>query len=268
RQFSHKIIFDKTNIDHRSVIRFFTNSILKESRLFSGFDILYPKVRDFIKYYIFGKEVDIESFSEFEKAYTYFKETEKYTEDIKTQIEKSHKDILFVEGDYDIKYLQKAAELLEKKEVLENFELFDGEGFGNLDKVYKHFNTKLAEIIPQKIVLLFDCDTNKEETNKGKIFKRVIPIISDNPIQKGIENMFKKPLIDKAMEYKSVFVDITLEHSKKIKGEEKIIPVLWEVNKDEKRNLCDWIINNANKEDFNNFNSIFDLLSEIINFKK
>jgi len=60
RQFSHKIIFDKTNIDHRSVMRFFTNSILKESRLFSGFDILYPKVRDFIKYYLFGKEVDIE----------------------------------------------------------------------------------------------------------------------------------------------------------------------------------------------------------------
>jgi len=60
RQFSHKIIFDRTNLDHRSVIRFFTNSILKESRLFSGFDILYPKVRDFIKYRLFGGEVIVE----------------------------------------------------------------------------------------------------------------------------------------------------------------------------------------------------------------
>ena len=60
RQFSHKIIFDKTNIDYRSVIRFFTNSILKESRLFSGFDILYPKVRNFIKHDLFGEKVDIE----------------------------------------------------------------------------------------------------------------------------------------------------------------------------------------------------------------
>ncbi len=61
RKFSHKIIFDRTNLDYRSVIRFFTNSILKESRLFSGFDILYPKVRDFIKYRLFGEEVNIEN---------------------------------------------------------------------------------------------------------------------------------------------------------------------------------------------------------------
>jgi len=61
RHFSHKIIFDRTNPDYRSVIRFFTNSILKESRLFSGFDILYPKVRDFIKYHLFGEEVNIEN---------------------------------------------------------------------------------------------------------------------------------------------------------------------------------------------------------------
>ena len=59
RRFSHKIIFDETNPDYRSVIRFFTNSILKESRLFSGFDILYPKVRDFIKYHLFGEEVNV-----------------------------------------------------------------------------------------------------------------------------------------------------------------------------------------------------------------
>ncbi|MEA1994953.1 MAG: DEAD/DEAH box helicase family protein [Campylobacterota bacterium] len=61
RQFSHKIIFDRTNPDYRSVIKFFTNSILKESRLFNGFDVLYLKVRDFIKYHLFGKEVNIEN---------------------------------------------------------------------------------------------------------------------------------------------------------------------------------------------------------------
>ena len=60
RIFSHKIIFDRTNLDYRSVVAFFTNSILKESRLFSGFDVLYPKVRDFIKYHLFGEEVDVE----------------------------------------------------------------------------------------------------------------------------------------------------------------------------------------------------------------
>ncbi len=57
---AHKIIFDRTNLDYRNVITFFTNSILKESRLVSGFEVLYPKVRDFIKYYLFGKEVNVE----------------------------------------------------------------------------------------------------------------------------------------------------------------------------------------------------------------
>ncbi|MCK4357840.1 MAG: DEAD/DEAH box helicase family protein, partial [Candidatus Cloacimonetes bacterium] len=60
RIFSHKIIFDRTNLNYRSVIAFFTNSILKESRLVSGFEVLYPKVRDFIKYHLFGKEVNVE----------------------------------------------------------------------------------------------------------------------------------------------------------------------------------------------------------------
>ncbi len=59
-EFSHKIDFKGSEIDYRNVVAFFTNSILKESRLFSGFEVLYPKVRDFIKYKLFEKEVDLE----------------------------------------------------------------------------------------------------------------------------------------------------------------------------------------------------------------
>jgi len=102
RQFSHKIIFDRTNPDYRSVIRFFTNSILKESRLFNGFDVLYLKVRDFIKYHLFGKEVNIENlnvlrnlseveskktiFSAFKKAIDDLTITDKGTSEVKNYI--------------------------------------------------------------------------------------------------------------------------------------------------------------------------------------
>lgn len=54
---SHVTVFEGTLPDYRTVIAFFTKAILKESRLVSGFDILYPKVRDFIKCRLFGKEV-------------------------------------------------------------------------------------------------------------------------------------------------------------------------------------------------------------------
>jgi len=57
--FSHKTIFKDTVPDYRNVIGFFTASILKDSRLVSGFDILYPKVESFIKYKLFTKEVEL-----------------------------------------------------------------------------------------------------------------------------------------------------------------------------------------------------------------
>jgi type III restriction enzyme len=57
--FSHKTVFKDTIPDFRNVIGFFTSAILKESRLVSGFNILYPKVESFIKYQLFTKEVEL-----------------------------------------------------------------------------------------------------------------------------------------------------------------------------------------------------------------
>ncbi len=57
--FSHKIEFENTDSDYRNVVSFFTTAILKESRLFSGFEVLYPKVRDFIEQKLFTEIVDL-----------------------------------------------------------------------------------------------------------------------------------------------------------------------------------------------------------------
>jgi len=57
----HKTVLDSNNIiDYQSVIGYFTTVIMKELRLFSGYDILYSKVKDFVKYNLFEREVDIE----------------------------------------------------------------------------------------------------------------------------------------------------------------------------------------------------------------
>jgi len=60
-KFSHKTIFKDAIPDYRNVIGFFTSVILKESRLVSGFNILYPKVESFIKYKLFTQEVELSS---------------------------------------------------------------------------------------------------------------------------------------------------------------------------------------------------------------
>lgn len=57
--FSHKTVFIDTLPDYRNVIGFFTSTILKDSRLVSGFSILYPKVESFVKYKLFTREVEL-----------------------------------------------------------------------------------------------------------------------------------------------------------------------------------------------------------------
>lgn len=212
-----------------------------------------------------GDEISAEKFSEFEKAYQVICETEKHEEELKKYLQSnSAKPIIFVEGDYDIRYLNKAAELLEKQEMIKQVKLENGDGFGNLDKVWKHFDSKLCKITPQKILLLYDCEMNKPETKKGNVVKKNIPIIENNPIEKGIENLLSKATIDKAMEANSKFVDITPETTKIERGNSKIIPEKLEVNKDEKSNLCNWICTNCTKEDFESFSTVFLIIENFI----
>lgn len=60
-EITHKTKMDSDLIpDYQSVIGYFTQTIMKELRLVSGYDILYGKVKEFIKSYLFTNEVNIE----------------------------------------------------------------------------------------------------------------------------------------------------------------------------------------------------------------
>jgi type III restriction enzyme len=59
---SHTTILDSAGIaDYRSAIKFFAQAIMKELRLFSGFDVLYTKLKAFISEHLFEVPVDLES---------------------------------------------------------------------------------------------------------------------------------------------------------------------------------------------------------------
>lgn len=61
-QVSHTTRLDGTGIaDYRSVIGYFTQAIMKELRLVSGYDVLYGKVKGFIRDALFADTVDLES---------------------------------------------------------------------------------------------------------------------------------------------------------------------------------------------------------------
>jgi len=46
--------------DYRTVVAYFAQTIMKDLRLISGYDTLYPLVRDFIRDHLFGRAVDLD----------------------------------------------------------------------------------------------------------------------------------------------------------------------------------------------------------------
>ena len=57
---THTTILDTAGVaDFRSVIGYFTQTIMKELRLFSGYDVLYGKIKGFVQDELFEKVVDL-----------------------------------------------------------------------------------------------------------------------------------------------------------------------------------------------------------------
>lgn len=128
-----------------------------------------------------GHQISPEEFSEFGNAYETFTETKRFAYDMRKAMENAQKPILFVEGDTDKKYIQKAAEWLNQQELLGEVELKDGGGKNNLDKVWSI--SKFPDSLPQKIVLLYDCDYRGDSESEGSTFKRKIPLQNEHPVK-------------------------------------------------------------------------------------
>lgn len=211
-----------------------------------------------------GKEISVEQFSEFGEAYESFRKSQRHLREIQAAIEESRKPLLFVEGELDIDYLKRAAELLGATTILDRIEVRDGGGFGGLGNIWKHFNSKLCEVTPQRILLLYDCDISKQPSTKGNVFRRVMATRDDNPIPKGIENLFTKATLERAIEHKTAFIDITSAHVQTLRGHDIEVAETWVVNEDEKRNLCNWLIEKGTLEDFAGFGDVFDLIEDTL----
>lgn len=213
-----------------------------------------------------GQEIEVERFSEFETAYRHMQDSARFQEDVRNRIEASQKPVLYLEGTTDIDYLIKAGELLGRAELVDQFELVDAVGCPHLNKIWDTYKSHLGSTIQQKWLLLYDCDAGKPSSNNGNLFRRTI---AQHPhkITSGIENLFSDEAIQKAIEHKRAFVDVKQEHSFVERGVETIIPEVWKVNKDEKRNLCDWLCENGTAGDFGNFSTIFEILEEVLDFE-
>lgn len=211
-----------------------------------------------------GSKVVASDFSEFQSAYDAFKATNKHRNELSLFLQAHSKPVFFVEGQIDIDYIQKALELSGKSDLLSKIELQDGSGFGNLNAIWKSLETPLAKIVKQKIVLIYDCDTNKANKSNGNIHSRTIPIQPNNPIKKGIENLLSEATILKIESSNPKFIDKVEPTLTRTRGVNQTTSATYSINPDEKRNLCDWLITNGSKDEFDGLNAVIAIIEEFV----
>ena len=209
-----------------------------------------------------GQRISPEEFGEFGSAFQQFTKTGKYTESMRRAIRESQKPVVFVEGKTDVKYIEKAADYLNKQALLSGVELKDGGGSGGLDAIWKNTKSALADLELQPVLLLYDGDEQRSDARQSFV-RKSIPLEQNNPLQKGIENLFERATLERALQYNDAFIDIH-KTQRKERGTWIQKPEEWSVNRDEKANLCEWICEYGTKEDFQHFQSVFDLLEAFL----
>ena len=148
--------------------------------------------------------------------------------------------------------------------MIENLELREGGGKGKLTKIWRDSVAPLTEILPQQVVLLFDCDTDKPPGRKGKLVQRSIPLQTQSPVEKGIENLFGKSTLEMARQHGTFFTTVEEHGATDVDGQPITIPEKWTVIDSKKVNLCDWLCENGTHEDFKHFSVVFDLIEEAL----
>ena len=214
-----------------------------------------------------GDLITTERFSEFENAYKVLKETEKFEDEVKAKSSTNGKPIVYVEGPTDVQYIKKAYKLYDKS--CDNFDIeIIGEktdsGTKNsnnwaLSNAEKVLSTNL-NLLRQKVILLNDPEELiKDKEYKNLLYIRKMPKYDQNPLQKGVENLFEDNLIDKSKTENPKCFGFMVD------GEEE---KNHKITDGEKQTICDWICKNGTKDDFKNFKKIFNIIKSIITEEK
>ena len=211
-----------------------------------------------------GDQISPEEFTEFGDAYRAFASTRIFSDDIRTAVRNSQTPILYLEGKTDVQYIRRAAELLGQNSILAGIEIDEREGGGNLKNTWEAVKNLPTALVPRKVMLLHDSDFTGDSQSIGNRFRLKIPFQADNPIERGIENLFSRETLMQAMEHKPDFIDVAEAHPGRIRGILQTVPEKWVANEDEKTNLCKWLCENGTAEDFEHFQVVFDLLQGVL----
>ena len=170
------------------------------------------------------------------------------------------KFVVLTEGSLDTHYIQTALTLLGEVKLMNSLEIrpvgikvnkgtHDG-GKSGLNRVQKVYEAN-SWLFDQPMLLLYDYDTNKQETDSEGPWVRVIPENTENTkVKDGIENLFPVKL------FKDCFYD-----EKVVERGDGGQTIIRELNKSK---FCQWVCEQQNADFFANFDVIIDILKEFV----
>lgn len=209
-----------------------------------------------------GQTITTERFSEFERSWQVYRQTEAYEKDLNESLRAGAKPLVYMEGETDPIYMRTALELLDRGDLIEALDVewvgTNGpQGALNTGKdALNHTRNVLAanpNLSKRRVLLLYDCDTNKPPDDTGLLSVRIIPKNHENNVaKKGIENLLPPTLFEHDRERFYRLREKEGDYGTKKKNEEF-----------DKMEFCQYICNERrNVDDFANFQSVIDILDQ------
>ncbi len=151
-----------------------------------------------------GRTITTERFSEFRRSWELYRQTEAYERDLRSALHSGTKPLVLTEGETDPKYIRTALELLNRQDLIDALDIEwvgtqGPQGPLNTGQKGLDHTRNVLEANPgltgRKVLLLYDCDTNKPPVDTDLLSVRVIPRNDENSkTQKGIENLLPSHL--------------------------------------------------------------------------
>ncbi len=208
-----------------------------------------------------GNIVSAETYSEFGKAMDALTATEAFNEKVLSATSAAGPPIVYVEGETDPPYLQRAAEVLERTDILTRCEIQwigaqddKGQAFHTGKSALDHTlsvlraNPKLAN---RPVLLLYDNDAHKPDGVHDTIFVRSMPTNEANTkVRAGVENLLAESAITDD--------DYELKETTKPNGE------VHTVKKLRKTDMCQRICEQGSEADFAAFGGVLDVIDAFL----
>ena len=208
-----------------------------------------------------GDCITAEKFREFTRHFEYYRETKAFEEEISSALAKGSKPLVLVEGETDPSYIQRALELLGESGLLAELEIawvgtrarggLSNTGDSGLSRTWTVLLAN-PQLVSRKVLLLYDCETNKATEDRDRVSIRKIPMNAANSkVTAGIENLFPERLFEQRFYAQRA---MTGKY-----GEKKVIEDF------DKTGFCRWVCMESRKaEDFKGFSVVVNILKEFL----